>query len=75
MRLALNEYKAGIVNYTTVVTAQATALQAAQTLLTIRQNRLNASVALVQASAVAGMPPRSASPSGEAAQLAQGAGH
>ena len=49
VRLALNEYKAGVVSYTTVVTAQATALSASQTLLTIRQNRMNASVALVQA--------------------------
>ena len=49
VRLTLNEYKAGTVAYTAVVTAQATALADAQTLLTIRQNRLTASVALIQA--------------------------
>jgi NodT family efflux transporter outer membrane factor (OMF) lipoprotein len=49
VRLVLNEYKAGIVAYTSVVTAQATALADAQTLLSIRQNRLTASVALIQA--------------------------
>jgi outer membrane protein TolC len=45
----LNQYKAGIVAYTAVVTAQAIALSDAQTLLTIRQNRLTASVTLIQA--------------------------
>jgi NodT family efflux transporter outer membrane factor (OMF) lipoprotein len=49
VRLTINEYRAGIVAYTSVVTAQATALADAQTLLTIRQNRLTASVALIQA--------------------------
>jgi NodT family efflux transporter outer membrane factor (OMF) lipoprotein len=49
VRLTLNEYKAGIVAYTAVVTAQAIALADAQTLLTIRQNRLTASIALIQA--------------------------
>ena len=48
-QLTLNQYKAGIVAYTSVVTAQATALTDAQTLLTIRQNRLTASVTLIQA--------------------------
>lgn len=47
--LTLNQYKAGTVAYTAVVTAQAIALTDAQTLLTIRQNRLTASVALIQA--------------------------
>ena len=75
VRLALNEYKAGIVNYTTVVTAQATALSAAQTLLTIRQNRLNASVALVQALGGGWDAATLGKPEGEAAQLAQGSGH
>ena len=75
VRLALNEYKAGIVNYTTVVTAQATALSAAQTLLAIRQNRLNASVALVQALGGGWDASTLGKPSGEAAQLAQGSGH
>jgi NodT family efflux transporter outer membrane factor (OMF) lipoprotein len=49
VRLSLNQYKAGTVPYTTVVTAQATALGEAQTLLTIRQNRLVASATLVEA--------------------------
>ena len=48
-QLTLNQYKAGIVAYTSVVTAQAIALSDAQTLLTIRQNRLTASVTLIQA--------------------------
>ena len=49
MQLTLNQYKAGTVAYTAVVTAQAIALGDAQTLLTIRQSRLVASVALIQA--------------------------
>jgi NodT family efflux transporter outer membrane factor (OMF) lipoprotein len=49
VELTLNQYKAGTVAYTAVVTAQAIALADAQTLLTIRQNRLTASVALIQA--------------------------
>jgi NodT family efflux transporter outer membrane factor (OMF) lipoprotein len=48
-QLTLNQYKAGTVAYTAVVTAQAIALGDAQALLTIRQNRLTASVALIQA--------------------------
>ncbi|MBV8534026.1 MAG: efflux transporter outer membrane subunit [Alphaproteobacteria bacterium] len=48
-RLILNQYLAGTVDYTTVVTAQAAALSNEQTALTITQNRLTASVALVQA--------------------------
>jgi NodT family efflux transporter outer membrane factor (OMF) lipoprotein len=48
-QLMLNQYKAGIVAYTAVVTAQTIALNDAQTLLSIRQNRLTASVALIQA--------------------------
>jgi outer membrane protein TolC len=44
----LNQYKAGIVAYTAVVTAQTVALNDAQSLLSIRQNRLTASVALIQ---------------------------
>jgi outer membrane protein TolC len=75
VRLALNEYKAGIVSYTTVVTAQATALSAAQTLLAIRQNRLNASVALVQALGGGWEAGTLGTPAGAAAQLAQGSGH
>jgi NodT family efflux transporter outer membrane factor (OMF) lipoprotein len=49
VQLTLNQYRAGTVAYTSVVTAQAVALGDAQTLLTIRQNRLVASVALIQA--------------------------
>ena len=47
--LALNQYRAGTVAYTAVVTAQAIALNDAQTLLNIRQSRLVASVTLIQA--------------------------
>jgi NodT family efflux transporter outer membrane factor (OMF) lipoprotein len=47
--LVLNEYKAGTVAYTSVVTAQATALNEEESLLTITQNRLVASVTLIQA--------------------------
>ena len=49
VRLTLNEYKAGTVAYTAVVTAQATALNAEENLLTIRQNRLVASATLIEA--------------------------
>jgi len=49
VQLTLNQYRAGTVAYTAVVTAQAIAHGDAQTLLTIRQNRLVASVALIQA--------------------------
>jgi len=49
VQLTLNQYKAGTVAYTSVITAQTVALTDAQTLLTLRQNRLTASVALVQA--------------------------
>jgi outer membrane protein TolC len=48
-QMTLNQYRAGTVAYTSVVTQQAIALSDAQTLLTIRQNRLTASVALIQA--------------------------
>jgi NodT family efflux transporter outer membrane factor (OMF) lipoprotein len=48
-RLTLNQYKAGTVAYTAVITAQTQALNNEQTDLTILQNRLAASVALVQA--------------------------
>jgi len=49
VQLTLNEYKAGTVAYTSVVTAQVTALNAALTLSSIRENRLVASIALIQA--------------------------
>jgi NodT family efflux transporter outer membrane factor (OMF) lipoprotein len=47
--LALNEYRAGTQPYTTVITAQNVALSNEQTALTVRQNRLVASVALIEA--------------------------
>jgi NodT family efflux transporter outer membrane factor (OMF) lipoprotein len=48
-RLTLNQYKAGTVPYTSVITAQTTTLASEQTALTVLLNRLSASVALVQA--------------------------
>lgn len=48
-RIALNEYRAGTVDYTTVVTAQVTEITDKNTALTILQNRLVASVSLVSA--------------------------
>src|SRR5262249_21680233 len=48
-RIILNQYKAGIVAYTNVVVAQTAALTNEQTALAIRQNRLTASAALIQA--------------------------
>jgi NodT family efflux transporter outer membrane factor (OMF) lipoprotein len=49
VQLTLNQYKAGTVAYTSVITAQTIALGDATTLLTIRQNRLVASVTLIEA--------------------------
>jgi len=49
VQIALNEYQAGTQTYTTVVTAQATLLGDEQSALTIQQNRLVASIALIQA--------------------------
>jgi NodT family efflux transporter outer membrane factor (OMF) lipoprotein len=49
LRLTLNQYQAGTVAYTAVVLAQNTELADEQSVLTILQNRLIASVALVQA--------------------------
>ncbi len=46
---ALNQYRAGTVDYTTVVTAQATALASEETALNILQSRLAASVDLIEA--------------------------
>jgi outer membrane protein TolC len=46
---ALNQYRAGTVDYTTVVTAQTTALQNEQTLLNIRLARYTASSNLIAA--------------------------
>jgi NodT family efflux transporter outer membrane factor (OMF) lipoprotein len=47
--IALNEYRAGTVNYITVVTDQATLLGNEQTLVSIQQSRLVASVGLIEA--------------------------
>jgi NodT family efflux transporter outer membrane factor (OMF) lipoprotein len=49
VQIALNEYEAGTQAYTTVVTAQATLFSDQQTALTIQQDRLAASIALVEA--------------------------
>jgi NodT family efflux transporter outer membrane factor (OMF) lipoprotein len=48
-RLSLNQYRIGTIPYTTVVQTQTSALQAEQTLLNIRLNRLVASANLVKA--------------------------
>ena len=48
-RLILNQYQAGTVAYTSVVTAQTAALSNEQTALSVLESRLNASVALIQA--------------------------
>jgi NodT family efflux transporter outer membrane factor (OMF) lipoprotein len=49
VRIINNQYLAGTVAYTSVVVAQATALANEETLLNIRQSRLVASAALIQA--------------------------
>ncbi len=48
-RIINNQYKAGTVAYTSVVVAETTALGDAETVVNIRQSRLVASVALIQA--------------------------
>ena len=48
-RIIFNQYKAGTVAYTNVVVAQTTALADAETALNLRQSRLVAAVALIQA--------------------------
>ena len=48
-RIITNQYKAGTVAYTNVVVAQTAALVNAEAALTVRQSRLLASVALIQA--------------------------
>jgi NodT family efflux transporter outer membrane factor (OMF) lipoprotein len=48
-RLTLNQYLAGTVAYTSVIVAQTTALTNEEAALTILQNRLTASVALISA--------------------------
>ena len=47
--ITLNEYRAGTQAYTAVVTAQALALSNEQTFITLQQERIVASVALIQA--------------------------
>lgn len=49
VQIALNEYRAGTQNFTTVVTAEATALTDEEALLTTREQRVLAAVALVVA--------------------------
>jgi NodT family efflux transporter outer membrane factor (OMF) lipoprotein len=60
--ITLNEYRAGTVAYTAVVTAQNTALSDEQTLLSVHLQRLTASVALIEALgggwSTADLPPR-----------------
>ena len=48
-QISLNQYKAGTVAYTQVVTTQATALSARQTLLTLQGQRMTTAIALVEA--------------------------
>lgn len=48
LRLTLNQYRAGTVDYTSVVSAEATAFGDEQTALTIQENRLVASVSLIE---------------------------
>jgi NodT family efflux transporter outer membrane factor (OMF) lipoprotein len=71
VQLTLNQYKAGTVAYTSVITAQTIALTDAETLLTIRQNRLTASVALIQALGGGWNADSLGKPSGTAATLAR----
>jgi len=47
-RLILNQYRAGTVDFTSVITAQATSLADRQTQLAILQSRFNASVLLIE---------------------------
>jgi NodT family efflux transporter outer membrane factor (OMF) lipoprotein len=49
VELSMNQYRAGTIAYTTVVTSQVTALNAEQTLLNVRLNRFTASSTLVTA--------------------------
>lgn len=48
-RLTLNQYKSGTVPYSSVITAQTTRLSSEETALTVLSDRLQASVALIQA--------------------------
>jgi outer membrane protein TolC len=47
--LTLNQYKAGTVPYSSVITAQTTRLSSEETALNVLSSRLQASVALIQA--------------------------
>ncbi|MCQ9156862.1 efflux transporter outer membrane subunit [Acidomonas methanolica] len=49
VRLALNEYRMGAVDYTTVTSAQTSALNAEEAGLQVRQQRLSATVSLIEA--------------------------
>jgi NodT family efflux transporter outer membrane factor (OMF) lipoprotein len=49
VQIALNEYQAGTQSYTTVVSAQATALADEESAITIREQRLAATVSLIEA--------------------------
>jgi outer membrane protein TolC len=49
VQIALNEYRAGTQNFTTVVTAAATALSDEEALLTTREQRVLAAVSLIVA--------------------------
>ena len=49
VQISLNEYQAGTIAYTTVITAQVTLLTDQETALQVQEQRLIASVALVQA--------------------------
>jgi len=48
VQLDLDQYRESTVDYTTVLTAQATALSASQNVLTVPQERLQSSVLLVE---------------------------
>ena len=48
LKIDLAEYREGSVDYTTVIAAEATQFSASQNVLTAIQNRLNASVLLVE---------------------------
>ena len=49
VQIAINEYRAGTQNFTTVVTAEATALSDEESLLTTREQRILAAVSLIVA--------------------------
>lgn len=48
-RLTLNQYKAGTVPYTSVITAQTTTVSSEQNALTVLMDRLSASISLIEA--------------------------